>query len=131
LTERACGAQPRPTAAGKKNWIFIGHAECGQRSAILFTLIEACRHLVINPFDYLKDALTQIPRNANKTVAQLTSENRLKKRQTRTARTALTIDLIYSAYDIYELLVVTSIKGALGVTLTIRQASVGYFTPHQ
>jgi transposase len=35
--------QPRLTAVGKKNWIFIGPAECGQRSAILFTRIEACR----------------------------------------------------------------------------------------
>jgi transposase len=33
----------RPTTVGKKNWLFIGEAEAGQRSAILFTLIEACR----------------------------------------------------------------------------------------
>jgi transposase len=33
----------RPTAVGKKNWLFIGDAEAGERSAIVFTVIEACR----------------------------------------------------------------------------------------
>jgi hypothetical protein len=32
----------RPTALGKKNWLFIGDAEAGQRSAILYTVIESC-----------------------------------------------------------------------------------------
>jgi hypothetical protein len=72
----------RPTAVGKKNWLFIGHAECGQRGAILFTIVQACRRLGINPFDYLKDVLTQIPHHTNKTVAQLTPDNWLKNRQT-------------------------------------------------
>jgi hypothetical protein len=67
---------------GKKNWLFIGHAECGQRGAILFTIVQACRRLGINPFDYLKDVLTQIPHHTNKTVAQLTPDNWLKNRQT-------------------------------------------------
>ena len=42
--------------------------------AILFTIVQACRHRGINPFDYLKDVLTQIPRHTNKTVAQLTPD---------------------------------------------------------
>jgi transposase len=78
----------RPTAVGKKNWLFIGHAECGQRGAILFTIVQACRQRGINPFDYLKDVLTQIPHHTNKTVAQLTPENWLKNRQPHAARAA-------------------------------------------
>ncbi|MGN6554512.1 MAG: IS66 family transposase [Verrucomicrobiota bacterium] len=30
----------RATAIGKKNWLFIGEAEAGERSAILYTVIE-------------------------------------------------------------------------------------------
>lgn len=78
----------RPTAVGKKNWLFIGHAQCGQRGAILFTIVQACRRLGINPFDYLKDVLTQIPGHTNKTVDQLTPENWLNNRQTLAARAA-------------------------------------------
>ena len=33
----------RPTALGKKNWLFIGEAEAGERSAILNTIVECCR----------------------------------------------------------------------------------------
>jgi hypothetical protein len=32
----------RPTAVGKKNWLFIGEASAGQRSAIIYTMIECC-----------------------------------------------------------------------------------------
>ena len=39
----------RPTAIGKKNWLFIGAAEAGERSAILYTIIENCRRSGINP----------------------------------------------------------------------------------
>ena len=51
----------RPTAIGKKNWLFIGEAEAGQRSAILFTIIEACRSRGIDPQTYLREVLTKLP----------------------------------------------------------------------
>lgn len=72
----------------KKNWLFIGHAECGQRGAILFTIVQACRQRGIYPFDYLKDVLTEIPRHTNNAVAQLTPENWLKNRKSHAARDA-------------------------------------------
>ena len=31
----------RPTAIGKKNWLFIGEAQAGQRGAIIYTIIES------------------------------------------------------------------------------------------
>jgi len=51
----------RPTAVGKKNWLFIGADDAGERSAVLFTIIENCRRLGLNPYDYLKDVLTRLP----------------------------------------------------------------------
>jgi transposase len=51
----------RPTAVGKKNWLFIGDADTGERSAIMFTLIEACRSRSIDPWEYLRDVLTRLP----------------------------------------------------------------------
>ncbi|MFZ4780552.1 MAG: IS66 family transposase, partial [Terrimicrobiaceae bacterium] len=65
----------RPTALGKKNWLFFGDAESGERSAILYTIIECCRRRGINPFDYLRDVLTRLPSATNWTVAELTPEN--------------------------------------------------------
>lgn len=50
----------RPTAVGKKNWLFIGHPKAGQRSAIIYTMIENCRMAGINPVEYLIDVLPRI-----------------------------------------------------------------------
>jgi hypothetical protein len=47
----------RPTAIGKKNWLFIGQAEAGQRSAVIYTVIESCRRRGVDPYAYLKDVL--------------------------------------------------------------------------
>ena len=62
----------RPTAVGKKNWLFVGHAEAGQRSAILFSLIESCRRRGVEPYAYLRDVLTRLPTMTNWTVGALT-----------------------------------------------------------
>src|SRR5690606_36885763 len=40
----------RPTAVGKRNWLFVGNAQAGARSAILYTVIEACRRRGIDPY---------------------------------------------------------------------------------
>ena len=42
----------RPTALGKKNWLFFGSAEAGQRSAVLYTLIQNCRLHGVEPYAY-------------------------------------------------------------------------------
>ena len=51
----------RPSALGKKNFLFIGHPEAGERSAVIYTLLGSCRRHGINPFDYLKDLFTHLP----------------------------------------------------------------------
>jgi len=70
----------RPTALGKKNWLFIGEADAGERSAILYTIIECCRRRGIDPLTYLRDVLTRLPQATNWNVHELTPENWLKAR---------------------------------------------------
>jgi transposase len=62
----------RPTAIGKKNWLFFGSAEAGQRSAVMYTLVANCRLHGVEPYAYLKDVLTRLPRTTNLHVAELT-----------------------------------------------------------
>jgi transposase len=64
----------RPTAIGKKNWLFFGEADAGQRSAIVYTLIECCRRRGIDPYAYLRDILTRLPYMTNRQVPELTPE---------------------------------------------------------
>jgi hypothetical protein len=51
----------RPTALGKKNFLFFGHPEAGERSAVIYTLLGSCRRHGVNPFDYLKELFTRLP----------------------------------------------------------------------
>jgi transposase len=62
----------RPTAIGKKNWLFVGDAQAGERGAILYTIIENCRQHGIDPYAYLRETLTQLPTLTNRQVAQWT-----------------------------------------------------------
>jgi transposase len=62
----------RPTAVGKKNWLFFGSEEAGQRSAVLYTLVANCRLHGVEPYTYLKDVLERLPRTTNRQVEQLT-----------------------------------------------------------
>jgi transposase len=51
----------RPTALGKKNWLFVGADTAGDRSPILYTVIESCRRRGLDPYAYLRDVLTRLP----------------------------------------------------------------------
>jgi len=64
----------RPTAIGKKNWLFVGAAGAGERSAIIYTLIESCRRREIDPWAYLRDVLTRLPHLTNRQIEQVTPE---------------------------------------------------------
>jgi hypothetical protein len=55
----------RPSCIGKKNWLFIGHPDAGQRSAIIYSLIVSCQRHGKEPLGYLKDILTRLPRMTN------------------------------------------------------------------
>jgi transposase len=62
----------RPTALGKKNWLFIGEAAAGERSAILYTVIECCRRRGLDPYAYLREVFTRLPTMTNWQVKDLT-----------------------------------------------------------
>ena len=50
----------RPSAIGKRNWLFIGHPKAGQRSAIIYTMVENCRLHGIDPLAYLTDVMPKL-----------------------------------------------------------------------
>jgi transposase len=62
----------RPTAIGKKNWLFVGDAQAGERSAIIYTVIESCRRRGLDPFAYLRDVLTRLPHMTNWQIPEVT-----------------------------------------------------------
>jgi transposase len=64
----------RPTAIGKKNWLFFGEAHAGERGAIIYTVIESCRRRGIDPYAYLCEVLARLPTLTNWQVKDVTPE---------------------------------------------------------
>lgn len=62
----------RPTAIGKKNFLFIGHPGAGWYSAVIYSLLGSCRRHGVNPHEYLSDVLSRLPSATNHQIAQLT-----------------------------------------------------------
>ena len=71
LTENAI----RPSAVGKKNWLFIGHPQAGWRSAVVYSIIVSCRRHGIEPWDYLRDVLKRLPSMRHSDLASILPAN--------------------------------------------------------
>lgn len=75
IDNNLCENAIRPTALGKKNWMFVGAEGAGWRGAVIYSVIESCRRRGIEPFAYLKDVLTRLPQMTNREVWTMTPEN--------------------------------------------------------
>jgi hypothetical protein len=53
LAERAL----RQVVVGRANWQFCGSAEGGRTAAALYSVVGTCKHLGVDPFAYLREAL--------------------------------------------------------------------------
>lgn len=51
----------RPSAIGKKNFLFIGHPDAGDRSAIIYSIVVSCQRRGVDPLDYIRDVLSRLP----------------------------------------------------------------------
>ncbi len=50
----------RVVALGRKNFLFVGHAEAGHNTAMLYSLVASCEANGINPEEYLSAVLLRV-----------------------------------------------------------------------
>jgi transposase len=50
----------RHQAIGRKNWLFLGNQQAGQRAAILFTILAGAKRHRIEPWTYLRELLLRL-----------------------------------------------------------------------
>jgi hypothetical protein len=50
----------RCIAVGRKNWLFAGNDRGGRAAAVLYSLIQTCKSLKLDPYGYLRDILSRI-----------------------------------------------------------------------
>jgi transposase len=67
--------QIRPVAVGRKNYLFCGSHEAAQRSAMLYSLLGTCKLHHLNPFEWLKQVLTQLPSHPINRISELLPHN--------------------------------------------------------
>jgi len=70
----------RPHAITRKNCLFAGSEEVGETAAIHATIVNTCKRLGINPFDYIKDVLIKLGRKQYSDIDELLPD-RLKASQ--------------------------------------------------
>ncbi len=57
----------RPLAIGRKNWLFVGNEDGGDAAAVIYSLIQTCRAIEVNPREYLEDVMRKLmSHSANK-----------------------------------------------------------------
>jgi transposase len=61
----------RPIALGRKNWLFVGSQQAGERAAVLMSLIESAKLNGHDAWAYLKDILTKLPTWPNSRLGEL------------------------------------------------------------
>ena len=63
--------QMRPWALGRKNWLFAGSLESGQRAASIMSLIQSARLNGLDPYAYLADVLRRLPTHPDSQIDEL------------------------------------------------------------
>jgi transposase len=83
IDNNQCENAIRPTAVGKKNFLFVGHPEAGQRSAVIYSVLGSCRRHGVNPAQYLRDVFERLPKAKTSEVKTLTPAAWAKARRAR------------------------------------------------
>ena len=63
--------QMRPWALGRKNWLFAGSLESGQRAANVMSLVQSARLNGLDPYAYLADVLRRLPTHPDSQIDDL------------------------------------------------------------
>jgi transposase len=61
----------RPLCVGRKNWLFVGSQQAGERAAVVMTLIESAKLNGHDPWAYLKDVFERLPTLKNADLASI------------------------------------------------------------
>ena len=65
----------RPLAIGRRNWLFVGSQQAGERAGIVLSLIESAKLNGHDPWAYLKDVFERLPTLKDRDLAQLLPRN--------------------------------------------------------
>ncbi len=62
----------RPIAIGRKNWMVLGNNQGGKTAATLYSLVESCKAIDVNPKAYIEDVIAKVGSTAEDQMHTLT-----------------------------------------------------------
>ena len=65
----------RGVVLGRKNYLFAGSDQGGERAAVFYSLIETCKLNGVNPYAYLADVLSRLPTHPANRIEELIPYN--------------------------------------------------------
>jgi transposase len=71
VDNNSCEHTMRGPVLGRKNWLHLGSQQAGERAAVVYSLIETCKRLGMDPFAYLRDILEKVSVWPAKQIRQL------------------------------------------------------------
>ena len=60
---------------GRRNWLFVGSQQAGERAAVMLSLIESAKLNGHDPWAYLKDVFERLPTLKNRDLESLLPHN--------------------------------------------------------
>lgn len=73
----------RPLALGRKNYLFAGNHQAGQNIAMMYSFFATCKEHNINPYDWLKDVLEELPDTKITDLEKLLPQNWAMEKKTK------------------------------------------------
>ena len=71
IDNNACERSIRPIAVGRRNWLFAGSVRGGEAAATIYTLIESCKAVDVQPVEYLTDVLSRLATHPASRIGEL------------------------------------------------------------
>jgi hypothetical protein len=71
IHNNTCERAIRPVAIGRRNWLFAGSVRGGAAAAVVYSLVESCKAVGVDPFAYLKDVLVRVATHPASRVVEL------------------------------------------------------------
>ena len=72
IDNNACERSIRPIAVGRRNWLFAGSVAGGEAAATVYTLLESCKAVDVDPASYFVDVLNRVATHPASRVEELT-----------------------------------------------------------
>lgn len=72
IDNNLCENSLRGVGLGRKNYLFAGSEAGGRKAAVIYSIVETCKRLKIDAYQYLVDVLTRLPSTPVERLEELT-----------------------------------------------------------